>query len=69
VASWYRDYIAYGGVSDDGKKLYAAVFQVGRRQTGAKKTLGEVAEDSMPDSEYPAPTWERRAGTSNPRGG
>ena len=31
VASWYRDYAAYCGVSDDGKKLFAIVFQVGRR--------------------------------------
>ena len=29
VASWYSDYIAYCGVSDDGKTLYAVVFQVG----------------------------------------
>ena len=25
TASWYRDYIAYCGVSEDGKKLYAVV--------------------------------------------
>jgi hypothetical protein len=24
------------------------------------KPLGETAEDNMPDSECPAPTWERR---------
>jgi len=27
TASWYRDYIAYCGVSEDGKKLYAVVAQ------------------------------------------
>jgi hypothetical protein len=32
TASWYRDYIAYCGVSEDGKKLYAVVAQVGRRK-------------------------------------
>jgi hypothetical protein len=26
VASWYSDYVAYCGVSDDGKTLYAVVF-------------------------------------------
>jgi hypothetical protein len=60
VASWYRDYVAYCGVSDDGKNLYAVVFQVGRRKPVLKKPLGETAEDNMPDSECPAPTWERR---------
>src|SRR5439155_15277639 len=32
AASWYRDYIAYCGVSDDGRKLYAIVAQLGRRK-------------------------------------
>jgi hypothetical protein len=59
VASWYRDYAAYCGVSDDGKKLFAVVFQVGRRKPVLKKALGETAEDEMPDSECPAPVWER----------
>jgi len=26
VASWFRDYAAYCGVSDDGKKVFAIVF-------------------------------------------
>jgi hypothetical protein len=59
VASWYRDYAAYCGVSDDGKKLFAVVFQVGRRKPVLKKALGETAADEMPDSECPAPIWER----------
>jgi len=25
LARWYRDYVAYGGVSEEGKKLYAVV--------------------------------------------
>ncbi len=60
VTSWYRDYAAYCGVSDDGKKLFAVVFQVGRRKPVLKKPLGETVEDDMPDSECPAPAWERR---------
>jgi hypothetical protein len=60
VASWYRDYVAYCGVSDDGKKLFAVVFQMGRRKPVLKKPLGETEEDDMPDTECPAPTWERR---------
>ena len=59
TASWYRDYIAYCGVSDDGKKLYAIVSQVGRRKPILKKDAGEPAGDDDPDSECPPPVWER----------
>jgi len=60
VASWYRDYVAYCGVSDDGKKLFAIVFQVGRRKPVLKKALGDAGGDDAPDSECPAPAWQRR---------
>jgi hypothetical protein len=60
LASWYRDYAAYCGVSDDGKKLFAIVFQVGRRKPVLKKSLGEAGGDDAPDSECPAPVWERK---------
>jgi hypothetical protein len=46
--------------SDDGKKLFAVVYQVGRRKPVLKKSLGEPGEDDMPDSECPAPAWGRR---------
>ena len=59
TASWYRDYIAYCGVSEDGKKLYAMVAQLGRRKPILKKDAGEPAGDDDPDSECPTPTWER----------
>ena len=59
AASWYRDYIAYCGVSDDGKKLYAMVAQVGRRKPVLKKDVGEPAAGDDPDSECPPPAWER----------
>jgi hypothetical protein len=59
TASWYRDYIAYCGVSEDGKKLYAVVAQVGRRKPILKKDVGEPAGDDAPDSECPPPAWER----------
>jgi hypothetical protein len=59
TASWYRDYIAYCGVSDDGKKLYAVVAQVGRRKPILKKDAGEPAGTDDPDSECPPPLWER----------
>ena len=59
TASWYRDYIAYCGVSDDGKKLYAVVAQVGRRKPILKKDAGEATADPDPDSECSPPVWER----------
>jgi hypothetical protein len=60
VTSWYRDYAAYCGVSDDGKKRFAIVFQVGRRKPVLKKPLGDAGGGDAPDSECPAPIWERR---------
>jgi hypothetical protein len=59
TASWYRDYIAYCGVSDDSKKVYAVVAQVGRRKAILKKEAGEPAGSDDPDSECPPPVWER----------
>jgi len=59
TASGYRDYIAYCGVSEDGKKLYAVVAQVGRRKPILKKDVGEPGGDDDPDSECPAPAWTR----------
>lgn len=60
VASWYRDYVAYCGVADDGKKTYAVVAQLSRRKLVLKKALvGGVAEDAVPDSACAAPVWQR----------
>jgi len=61
AVSWYRDYAAYCGVSDDGKKIFAIVAQLGRRKPVLKKPLaGEgMAEDAPPDSACAAPAWQR----------
>jgi len=61
AASWYRDYVAYCGVADDGKKTYAMVAQLSRRKPVLKRELsgGSVADDAAPDSACPAPVWER----------
>jgi hypothetical protein len=59
-AAWYRDYVAYCGVSDDGKNLYAVVAQLGRRKSILKKALGDAPADDVPDSSCPAPTWQRQ---------
>jgi hypothetical protein len=61
AASWYRDYVAYCGVADDGKKTYAMVAQLSRRKPVLKKELsGEgVSEDAAPDSACAVPVWQR----------
>lgn len=62
AASWYRDYAAYCGVSDDGRKVFAVVAQISRRKPLLKKPLdgasiGEAKEAA--DSACPMPAWDR----------
>jgi hypothetical protein len=65
AASWYRDYAAYCGVAEDGKKVYAVVAQISRRKPVLKKLLeGESVtvpetKDASPDSACPTPAWQR----------
>jgi hypothetical protein len=60
AVAWFRDYAAYCGVSDDGKKASAIVVQLGRRKPLLKKPLGETsAVASTSASQCPAPVWER----------
>jgi hypothetical protein len=42
AASWYRDYVAYCGLSEDGKKISAVVVQLNRRKAVLKKLLSEA---------------------------
>jgi hypothetical protein len=60
TATWYRDYIAYCGISDDGKRLFAVVGQLGHRKPILKRSLGEPAGKDVPDSACSAPTWQRQ---------
>ena len=59
-ASWFRDYVAYCGVSDDGAKLSAVVMQLGRRRPLLKKELGSASQGDLPDANCDAPLWERK---------
>jgi len=61
AASWYRDYVSYCGVSDDGKKIYAMVAQLNRRKAVLKKPLSNdgLPDDSAPDSACTEPVWQR----------
>jgi hypothetical protein len=58
VANWYRGYIAYCGISADGRKFYAVVMQLGRRKPILKKQLGDIDDKNSP--ECAPPTWQRQ---------
>jgi hypothetical protein len=61
TVTWYRDYAAYCGVSEDGKKIFAVVAQLNRRKPVLKKELSgdSLPENAAPDSACPAPVWSR----------
>lgn len=71
VASWYRDYVAYCGISEDAEKVFAVVGQLGRKKPIIHQDLGAAANSNTPDSECPAPTWQRNPArvTFQPRSG
>jgi hypothetical protein len=71
VASWYRDYVAYCGTSSDGEKLYAVVVQLGTKKPLLRQDLGSASGSNTPDSECPAPAWQRNPArvTFQPPGG
>ena len=71
VASWYGDYVAYCGSSNDGEKLYAVVVQLGRKKPLLRQDLGAASNSNDPDSECPAPAWQRNPArvTFQPRHG
>ena len=57
--AWFRDYIAYCGLSDDGTKVYAMVDQIGRKKPVLKQKLGDAKNGEQPESECAVPHWER----------
>ncbi|HMF89156.1 MAG TPA: hypothetical protein VKL40_00825 [Candidatus Angelobacter sp.] len=50
-ASWYRDYAAYCGASDDGAKAYLLVWQMGKRRPLLRKEFAGTG--------CAPPKWER----------
>lgn len=62
VVSWYRDYAAYWGSSDDGK-VYAMVAEVNHRKPIVKIPAAKPAKGSQDpnstDCPCPAPDWQR----------
>jgi hypothetical protein len=60
AVNWYRDYAAYCGVSDDGKKIYAMVSQLGRHKPVLREGLRGAPLGDSPDSACPSPLWQRQ---------
>jgi hypothetical protein len=59
-ASWFRDYVAYCGVSDNGEKLSAVVMQLGRKKPVLKQELGPASQGDSPDAQCDAPRWQKK---------
>lgn len=59
-ATWYRDYAAYCGLSDDGSRLYAMVMQLGRKKPLLKRELGPAKDSDNPDDQCEMPQWQRQ---------
>jgi hypothetical protein len=57
-SNWYRDYIAYCGLSQDGRKLYAVVVQFGRRKPILRKLVADIG--SGDPAECAEPSWQRQ---------
>ena len=53
--SWFRDYAAYCGISDDGKRAFTVVAEVGKR----KALLKKVIEAKEPARGCATPMWQR----------
>jgi hypothetical protein len=56
--SWFRDYAAYCGLSDDASKRFAVVVQLGRRKPLLKKSVGEKS-GTPANTSCPVPLWAR----------
>jgi hypothetical protein len=65
IVSWYRDYAAYCGVSDDDRKVFALVTQIARRKPIVKwlieetKFAVETHQAQIPDPPCRLPEWQR----------
>lgn len=57
--SWFRDYVAYCGVTASGKSLYAVVAQIAARKPVLAKKLAAFDQENHPDPACGAPDWQR----------
>lgn len=59
TATWYRDYVAYCGISGGADRLYAVVYQLGFRKPVLHESIGKANLGDMPDAVCAAPTWQK----------
>src|SRR5581483_3039259 len=59
AAAWYRDYVAYCGLADNERRVYAIVAQIGRRKAVFRKVLENVTFDDSSEAACSPPLWER----------
>lgn len=59
IAAWYRDYVAYCGITEDSERVSAVVAQVGNKKPIARQPLGAASGRDEPESECTAPKWQR----------
>ena len=59
IVTWYRDYAAYCGISDDGDKLYAVVARSLARRLYSGKNSAQLARETLPIPIVTHPQWER----------
>jgi hypothetical protein len=59
LVSWYRDYTAYCGVSEDNTKLYAIVMRLGGRKPILRKELGETTKPASAEPPCSPAGWQR----------
>ena len=70
ASSWPRDYVAYCGVSDDGKKTFAVVAQLNRKKPVLKKPLLRVLPRTLawtPPAPCPSGSDPQSESVSKPR--
>jgi hypothetical protein len=60
MVSWYREFAAYCGTSQNGEKLFAMVAQIGAKKPVVRHPLGNASLGEMPDSECDKPEWQRQ---------
>ncbi len=62
AVSWYRDYAAYCGISDDGKQMFGVVARINRRKPIVKWLMEETKDAAEPQPHHAvckAPDWQR----------
>jgi hypothetical protein len=61
AVSWFRDYAAYCGTSDDGRKLLAIIVQLGQRKPLLRKVIleGTNSEGDATPQACAQPRWDR----------